>query len=276
MLELIDTEIYENDELKHWGIIGMHWGVRRFQNEDGSLTPEGRERYGVKNASDTKKLTYSKEYEVLKNKKDKTPEEKEKLERLEIGKKIMEKSIADSEKFDEDIKKMPKAVQDQIIECGADYLASTNYGKGMQFCGTMAAIPGAAIGLAATAGLTYAQMKAGLPLIAIAPGIALVATSVGSALGSTAYAGKHINEYQQEYIDTYGKPKYSNNEKALKKYLEDDVNQLKNIYGDDVVAYDQYNGNMARKKGPDYSEKDKEMDAWQKERIKEFLKESYK
>lgn len=25
----------------------MHWGERRYQNEDGSLTPEGREHYGV-------------------------------------------------------------------------------------------------------------------------------------------------------------------------------------------------------------------------------------
>lgn len=34
-------------ELKHHGILGMKWGVRRFQNEDGSLTGEGRRRYGV-------------------------------------------------------------------------------------------------------------------------------------------------------------------------------------------------------------------------------------
>ena len=32
-------------ELKHHGIKGMHWYQRRFQNEDGSLTPAGRERY---------------------------------------------------------------------------------------------------------------------------------------------------------------------------------------------------------------------------------------
>lgn len=32
-------------ELYHHGIKGMHWGVRRFQNEDGSLTPDGEDRY---------------------------------------------------------------------------------------------------------------------------------------------------------------------------------------------------------------------------------------
>lgn len=36
-----------DDELRHWGIPGQRWGNRRFQNEDGSLTPEGKERYGV-------------------------------------------------------------------------------------------------------------------------------------------------------------------------------------------------------------------------------------
>ena len=33
-------------ELYHHGIKGQKWGVRRFQNEDGSLTPEGKIRYG--------------------------------------------------------------------------------------------------------------------------------------------------------------------------------------------------------------------------------------
>lgn len=32
-------------ELCHWGIKGMKWGVRRYQNKDGTLTPAGKKRY---------------------------------------------------------------------------------------------------------------------------------------------------------------------------------------------------------------------------------------
>ena len=41
------TDPFDPDEIaKHHGIIGQKWGIRRYQYDDGSLTPEGRARYG--------------------------------------------------------------------------------------------------------------------------------------------------------------------------------------------------------------------------------------
>ena len=41
-----------NSELYHFGIKGMKWGIRRYQNKDGSLTDEGRRRLGIKEYED--------------------------------------------------------------------------------------------------------------------------------------------------------------------------------------------------------------------------------
>ena len=55
--------------LSHHGIKGQKWGVRRFQNEDGSYTSAGRQRYGVegagKRATDLYKSTNKKAKESI-------------------------------------------------------------------------------------------------------------------------------------------------------------------------------------------------------------------
>lgn len=79
--------------LEHHGIKNQKWGVRRYQNEDGSLTPEGRKRY-LKNPGN---ITYNKQgvKEYLKNKfsskkptENQNGEQKKKLTDEEYNKKL--------------------------------------------------------------------------------------------------------------------------------------------------------------------------------------------
>ena len=50
----------EPNELYHWGIKGMRWGVRRYQNKDGSLTAAGKKRYDDEQEHDDYKKARSK------------------------------------------------------------------------------------------------------------------------------------------------------------------------------------------------------------------------
>ena len=51
----------DNTELTHWGIKGMRWGVRRYQNADGTLTEKGKKRY------DKEMESLKREAKILKN-----------------------------------------------------------------------------------------------------------------------------------------------------------------------------------------------------------------
>lgn len=91
-------------ELYHHGIEGMHWGERRYQNYDGSLTEDGRKRYGIK---ETKKAIRTLEGNVAQSLYNKERAEKD-LQKI-TGKGYLAKSRdqlsdANKEKYDKQIR----------------------------------------------------------------------------------------------------------------------------------------------------------------------------
>ena len=110
-------------ELYHHGINGQRWGFRRFQNEDGSLTPEGELRYN----QGKQKLARGKAAEMYKTKKFKADlkrkEEQRKIKDAAKVAKTAKKEQAKLNAEDRVIRKKPKNMTDEELRNEVNRLA---------------------------------------------------------------------------------------------------------------------------------------------------------
>ena len=92
----------ESDFLMHYGIKGQRWGVRRFQNEDGTLTEEGRNRYMLPtDANHGRKMSLVGRVKFGKDVTKKTEADEEKRAKASIAEQKQKEEQADEDAFND-------------------------------------------------------------------------------------------------------------------------------------------------------------------------------
>ena len=104
----MNSYAYNNYLCLH-GILGMKWGVRRYQNEDGSLTEEGRKHYYKSDGNPTRA---GKRYEKQIAKQQRALDKKEIAQIKKDRKEAMKKrSLMSEEELDNRIRRLQKEKQ---------------------------------------------------------------------------------------------------------------------------------------------------------------------
>lgn len=116
----MDNNVY-SDELQHYGIMGMRWGIRRYQNKDGTLTNRGKKRYNKEVEKLRKETAKVKEAEKIAVNRKKTQTKLDKLEAKKQELEARKKALKEGKTADED--NTPKGTPEQRRERA---LKSTN------------------------------------------------------------------------------------------------------------------------------------------------------
>lgn len=144
------NDLISSEELYHHGIKGMKWGVRRFQNADGSLTAKGKQRYGdkdtfekqypndVKKSLNTAKNNMNKIGGAVKKAKDINSKNQKKLQEEQIKRDVSKMSDQELQKIVNRLnmeERYKQVMNSRAAENGKD-----RAGKILEYAGTAVAV----------------------------------------------------------------------------------------------------------------------------------------
>lgn len=104
-----------NEELYHHGVKGQKWGVRRYQNKDGSLTPAGRKRQAKQEYSAERKAAKAKYQSAKRDISGSDPDRNKRIAKKVATAVIMTATVSAAAAL---YAKNPKAVNDVVAKMG--------------------------------------------------------------------------------------------------------------------------------------------------------------
>lgn len=114
-----------DEELYHYGIKGQKWGVRRYQNKDGSLTPAGRKRQAKQEYNAERKAAKAKYQSAKRDISGSDPDRNKKIAKRVATAAIMTATVATAAAL---YAKNPKAANEILSKMGKATVSSLKKG----------------------------------------------------------------------------------------------------------------------------------------------------